>query len=96
MKKRQHYNNDFKAKVVLEAIRGEETINLIAKRYTVHPVMITKWKKHAVSLFPMLFSRKEDKVNDGWEKHESELFEQIGKLKFELEWLKKKTSMFNQ
>jgi transposase-like protein len=95
MKRRQH-SNDFKAKAVLEAIRGEETINLLAKRYNVHPLMVTKWKKHAVSLLPTLFSRKEDKVNAAWEKRESELFEQIGKLKFELEWLKKKTSLFNQ
>ena len=55
----------FKAKEVLEALRGEETINELAKQYQVHPLMITKWKKHAVSLLPTLFYRKGGKVKAG-------------------------------
>ena len=94
MKRRRH-SDDLKAKAVLDALKGEDTINVIAKRYSVHPVMITKWKKHALSLFPSLFSQKVDKERESWEQRESELFQEIGKLKYELEWLKKKAARFS-
>ncbi|MCW8966166.1 MAG: transposase [Candidatus Pacearchaeota archaeon] len=57
MKRRKH-SDETKAKAVLDAIRGEDTVNIIAKRYSVHPVMITKWKKNVLSLLPTLFSKK--------------------------------------
>jgi transposase len=93
---RRHHTDDTKAKAVIDAIRGEETINVIAKRYSVHPLLITKWKKHAVTLLPTLFSKKADKERDEWEEREAQLYQEIGKLKFELDWLKKKTAIFNK
>ena len=95
MKRRQH-SNETKAKAVLEAIRGEDTVNVIAKKYSVHPLMITKWKKHAVALLPTLFSKKADKERETWEQREAQLFQQIGQLKFELDWLKKKSDQFSK
>jgi transposase-like protein len=95
MKRRQH-SDDLKAKAVIEAIKGEDTVNVIAKRYDVHPLLITKWKKHVISLLPTLFSRKPDKGEQDWETREAQLFQEIGKLKFELDWLKKKSSHFEQ
>lgn len=93
---RRHHSDDLKAKAVIDAIRGEETINQIAKRHSVHPVMITKWKKHVIDLMPSLFSRKNDKERETWESREAELFQEIGQLKFELDWLKKKSTRFNK
>jgi len=95
MKRRRH-SDETKAKAVLEAIRGEDTVNVIAKKYSVHPLMITKWKKHAVTLLPTLFSKKADKERETWEQREARLFQEIGQLKFELDWLKKKSDQFSK
>ena len=95
MKHRQH-SDETKAKAVLEAIRGEDTVNVIAKRYSVHPLLITKWKKHAISLLPTLFSKKADKERETRDQRESLLFQEIGQLKFELDWLKKKSEQFGK
>jgi hypothetical protein len=67
------------------------TTTEISKRFEVHPIMITQWKKHAVDLLPSLFSKKPAHVREEWALRESELFQQIGQLLYELEWLKKKT-----
>jgi transposase len=93
---RRHHTDDLKAKAVLDAIRGEETVNVIAKRYSVHPLLITKWKKHAVALLPTLFSKKVDKAQEVWDQREALLYQEIGQLKFELDWLKKKSTILNK
>jgi hypothetical protein len=56
--------------------------------------MISKWKKHAVDMMPQLFSRKADAEQVRWHEREAELFREIGRLQFELEWLKKKAAAF--
>ena len=94
MQRRRH-SDELKAKVVLEALRGVDTANEIAKRFGVHPLMIAKWKKHAVELLPSLFSKEKNLEKEAWEQRESELFQQIGQLKFELDWLKKKSALFS-
>ena len=58
--------------------------------------MITKWKKHAVDLLPTLFSRKPEHEREQWIQREAELFQQIGQLQYELEWLKKKMATFDR
>lgn len=93
MQRRRH-SDELKAKVVLEALRGADTANVIAKRFGVHPLVVAKWKKHAVSLLPSLFSRKKDREKEDWERREGELFQEIGRLKYELDWLKKKSALF--
>ena len=93
---RRHHSDELKAKAVIDAIRGEQTINQIAKHYSIHPLLITKWKKHAISLLPTLFSKKYDKEQEEREQREAELFQEIGQLKFELDWLKKKSAFFNK
>ena len=95
MNRRKH-SDVTKAKAVLDAIRGEDTINVIAKRYSVHPVMITKWKKHVLTLLPTLFSKKVDKERESREQREAQLFQEIGQLKFELDWLKKKSDQYGK
>jgi len=93
---RQQRSADFKAQVVLKALGGDMTAAEIAKRFSIHPLMITKWKKHAVELLPSLFSRKPEHEREQWAQREAELFQQIGQLQYELEWLKKKTAAYNQ
>jgi transposase-like protein len=89
MQRRQH-SGEFKAKVVLEAIRGEHTINEIAAEYGVHPIQITQWKKTALEELPGLFSSRRGTRHKEEEALKAALYQQIGQLKVELDWLKKK------
>ncbi|MFP4164808.1 MAG: IS3 family transposase [Chitinispirillaceae bacterium] len=90
---RKSYSPEFKSKMVQLVLSGEMTTAEIAKKYQVHPLMLTKWKKHALGLMPTLFSRKITDEKEQWKQREAQLFQQIGQLQFELEWLKKKTDL---
>jgi len=94
MQRKQH-SAEFKARMVIKVLNGEMTTAEIAKQFQVHPLMLTKWKKRALDLMPSLFSRKPDHERDQWVQREAELFQQIGQLQYELEWLKKKTAAFD-
>ena len=93
---RKVYDSKFKATVVLKALSGEMTAAELAKRYSIHPLVITKWKKHAVDLLPSLFTRNPEREQEDREKRESALFQQIGQLQYELDWLKKKTGAYSR
>ena len=95
MQKRRH-GNELKAKVVLEALRGAETVNVIGKRYGVHPMVISKWKRHVIEQLPGLFSLTRDREKESRQEREAELFQEIGQLKYELDWLKKKAALFSE
>ena len=89
--KRKSFSKEFKAKVALEAIRGISTTAEIALRHKVHPNQITKWKKQLLENAASLFADgrlKTIKEDDGPLK--DRLYQQIGQLQFELDWLKKK------
>ena len=88
---RKRYDGAFKAKIALLAIRGEQTTAEIASAYSVHPNQITMWKKQALEAMPDIFSEKRKKREQDREEVESELYRQIGQLKVELDWLKKKS-----
>lgn len=92
---RKRYDAAFKAKVALEAIRGERTIAEIASENGVHPNQISMWKKQALEELPGLFSDGRKKREQNSEELESELYKQIGQLKVELDWLKKKYRMLH-
>lgn len=84
---RRHHESAFKAKVALEAIRGEKTIAQISSEYGVHPNQIRQWRKHLLCELPALFSDKRQKADKERGDLEDELYRQIGQLKVELEWL---------
>ena len=91
MSQRRRFGAQFKAKVALEALKGQKTINEIASDYKVHPNQITKWKKQLVSEAGEIFSNRRTKNAKTDEKLKDRLYRQIGQLQVELDWLKKKT-----
>jgi putative transposase len=92
---RKQYSDQFKFKVALEAIKGLATINEIASQYQVHPNQVRNWKKQLTDDGPMVFDRKSGNHQQTLHAQEAELYEQIGRLKMELEWLKKKVTQIN-
>ncbi len=90
MKRKQH-SKEFKAKVALEALKGQKTVNEIAAEYAVHPSQINTWKKRALEALPEVFSRGQDHEAVQREAEKDRLYRQIGKLQVEVDWLKKKT-----
>jgi len=91
---RKKHDKNLKSRVALEAIKGEKTIAEIASEYKVHPNLVTQWKKKALSGFPELFERGENKKEKDLEKEKDHLYKQIGKMNIEIEWLKKKLDLF--
>ena len=88
MKKRNERSPEFKKKVVLLAIKEELTINEIAKKFSVHPVMVSKWKKEFLDNAQIVFEKKSS--SSDFQQKEAILHEQIGKLTVENDFLKKK------
>jgi len=87
------YDAVFKAKVAIEAIKGEKTLAEIASHFQVHANQIARWKKQAVEIVPEAFRGKRKKEDMTAEQREAELYQQIGQLKVELDWLKKKSRL---
>ena len=89
-KKRRLDSAQFKAQVGLEALKGIEPVHAIAAKHGIHPVQVSQRKKEVAEWLPEVFAGKPDADAAAAKKREQELFEQIGRLKMELEWLKKK------
>lgn len=92
-KKRNVYSPDFKAKVGLEALRGMKTINEIGQEYGVHPGQVTLWKKEIQEQAKTLFEGKRGPKPTAAHQEPELLYSEIGKLKVELDWLKKKSGI---
>jgi len=86
---RRTHDAAFKAKAVLEAVKGEKTLAQLAGEYGVHPNQIGQWRTKLLKELPALFSERGHKADKDHDELEAELYRQIGWLKVELEWLKK-------
>src|SRR5215212_4800976 len=85
---RKQYSPKFKARVAVEAIRGEKTLSQLGSQFKVHPIQIAKWRKAALEQLPELFVDGRRRKGSG-EPDSDALYEEIGRLKVELDWLKK-------
>ncbi len=88
--KRKQHTAAFKAQVALAALQGDKTVNELAGQYEVHPTLIHGWKKQLLGGAEEVFAQPAKAAASDAEAEKAELFEQIGRLKMELEWLKKK------
>lgn len=89
--KRNRYRNEYKAKVALDAVKGQKTITELATEYGVHPSQINNWKKQLLEELPGIFNGKHAHQEASHEAEKDRLYQQIGKLQVEVDWLKKKT-----
>jgi transposase len=89
--KRKRYSKEFKARVVLAAIKGQKTASELASEYAVHVSQINLWKKQALEALPEVFGQGQEREEAQREAERDRLFQQIGKLQVEVDWLKKKT-----
>jgi len=90
LRKRTRYSAEFKAKVALEALREQKTIAELASEFSIHPNQISEWKKQLAEYSADIFSSNLSKGEKEHAKLEDQLYQQIGRLKTELDWLKKK------
>jgi transposase-like protein len=88
---RKQYSPKFKARVAIEAIRGEKTLSQLGSQFKVHPMQIAKWRKAALEQLPELFV--DGRTRKG--RNQDALYEEIGRLKMELDWLKKKAGLLD-
>jgi putative transposase len=91
-RKRRSFSGAFKAKVALAACRGDKTTAQLASEYEVHVGQITAWKKQLLEGAPALFADGRSRRETEEAASDEELYEQIGRLKMEVEWLKKKAA----
>jgi transposase-like protein len=92
-RQRRQYSADWKAKVALEAIKGQRTVQEIASHYEVHPTLVTHWKKQLLEGAAEIFSNGKRAAADAEEALKAELYQQIGKLQVEVDWLKKESGL---
>jgi transposase-like protein len=88
---RKKHSAEFKAKVALEAAKGLKTINEIASESEVHPTQVTLWKKQLLEEMASLFASSRGQKEKTQEELTAVLYQQIGQLKVELDWVKKKS-----
>ena len=91
-KKRKQYSGQFKFQVAVEAAKGLKTVNQIASERELHPNQVSQWKRHLLEEGGHLFKNGNGQASESQEQAQAELYEQIGRLKMELEWLKKKVA----
>jgi transposase len=90
--KRKTHGAAFKAQVALAAIKGDKTVNELARQYAVHPTLIHAWKKQLLAGAEVLFSQGSKGAAQDHEVLQAQLYEQIGRLNMELDWVKKKSA----
>lgn len=89
--KRNTFTSEFKAKVAIAALKGHQTVNEIAQEFGVHPTQVNTWKKQLLESSSDVFGKGKQKREADFETERDSLYSQIGRLKVEVDWLKKKT-----
>ena len=89
-RKRRNHSPEFKAKVALAALKGQQTLNELASLYSVHPVQVAQWKKQATVGLPEVFASRRAAIEQETEALQARLYQEIGQLKVENDWMKKK------
>jgi transposase-like protein len=90
VKKRRQFTGEFKARVALAALKGERSSNELASVYEVHPTQVTLWKKQLAEGAREFFADHRQQENWEWERQRDDLYRQIGQMKVEMDWLKKR------
>ena len=88
---RKTFSKELKARVALEALRSEKTVAQLASEYGVHATQSNAWRKQALEGLPELFERAPGSDVKAQEVEKEQLYQQIGKLQVEVEWLRKKS-----
>jgi len=92
---RKQYNADLKAKAALEAIKGQRTANEIASKFGIHPTVLAAWKRQAIEGLPEIFTKGRSPATEDVEALKAGLYEEIGRLKVERDFLAKKVPFRN-
>jgi transposase-like protein len=92
-RQRKQYSADLKAKIAVEAVKGQRTIQEIGSHYSIHPSQVTQWKKQLLEGAAEVFSNGKGHAAEADEQMKAELYQQVGKLQVELDWLKKKSGL---
>jgi transposase-like protein len=94
-RKRRNFSASYKAKVALAAAKGDKTLSELASQFGVYPNQISAWKKQLVDQMAELFEDGRQRREPDTDAERAALYEQIGRLKVELDWLKKKAAQFD-
>ena len=94
-KKRRQYSAQYKFQVAMEAAKGNKTLSELSSETGIHPNQISGWKRQLLDDGSELFERNGGRKEQAQANQDAELYEQIGRLKMELEWLKKKAMLFS-
>lgn len=89
-KKRRKHSGEFKARVALEAVNGVRTLSELSSRHGVHPTVIAHWKRQLIDGASGIFTSGNGSGAKSEEELTGPLYEEIGRLKVEVDWLKKK------
>ncbi len=89
---KKSFTSEFKSKVAIEALKGQKTVSELATEFEVHPTQINNWKKQLMEISRSAFNTKQQqKAREIADAERDRLYAQIGQIKVELDWLKKKT-----
>ena len=92
-RQRRNFSVEMKSRIALEAIKGQKTIQEIASHYGVHPNQVTNWKRQAIEGLCSVFADRRSRPDTSEEAIKAELYQQIGEMKMELDWLKKRSGL---
>lgn len=95
---RKNHDATFKAKVALELVKGLRTVNEVASEHGLHPNLLTRWKRQLLEGLPEIFSSSTNgqRKEKEYEQLIARLYQKIGQLEVELDWLKKKSSLLSK